>query len=1120
MFGCAVASAGGLVLMAAFVLGLWWLYQRIEEQRQARIGPPPPLAQLSDQEFQTEVAGGFRQSEVGVDAATFQSIERFFRETRRVAKMEAESPEVLKLIDGRRALAEIEGSPNCIKLPPADRNRLREAPYWNNPFNQSGSPFHIVHVALKENGQTAVVWGYFPDPNGDWRPMRWWLARTADHWRLFDWEDSGSGRSEAEEVAIMMSLTYRNPKAWEFYNNLAHEAQNVADNPYLVPDGRRRLNALDVKALDERLFDDGVMRVAFAWYHLRDYHRCLELCDLVKRPQIRPDVERTRTFCLEQLHRWEEAEQAAQRYETLIGRTPVVLSSRARALVHLSRPQDAERIWRQVLAMSPTEPDALDGLAKLLSDDRKQELVEHLRAVPDSEKHAQQLVKRLCDADDELGARTIADWLAKEAPDTRECLEAAADVKDFDEDFEAAAGLYLAAHAKATSDEDRSGLLHTYLAAMAAAGRQVEAHAQAHDKRAVLEAFWYDYLDDGVYELTREKLKLIVAQHKQRELEDPRLPEIEASLLSDEGRYAEAETILLAALAKLKQQPVADEEETLKSALEDALLCQGKWKEALAQRPTNYDLTAMTTRLLSLGRRKEASDLVDHVQRTKPAEPALHLCRTELLKADRKYADAWNALPPPGPMAANDPLAWRLNHLVSDLVVKDETLLSSFARRAPDNTQWNALATAVHAHHRWDLLAKVVEMWRSAHPSQPELLYWDATVKAHAKDHAAVAALLVTPLADAAITERLAYRRWELQLMLVESLLALGRSEEARQHGQHVLEQESNYEPLLLALLADVDVGAMEEIVGDTAAGPGQFSRPLPYHQPRFARLLSDERFLPLRRMHPPPVEYGFLDDRLTLLLAAAEPPSPAAVQERIAAALPGVKFESLKLSGSSPAIQTFRAHRGDERWLINIGTGSYVPPQRLAELGIDPSPLREATIAHRCWIEIGREDRRTTRSGSLAALAVQLQPPPGSAVYFESDSRLALWDESLARLLQSKSPDDDLTDVGETAYLDPYDDVKAVGRRAWRAFERKYRQRESHEKPFRVQIELSLGAARERLWFTLARIEAPDQWRYTLVGTADSDSLLMPSLKAGEPRQIQRYQVLAVDPAPETSAP
>ena len=1117
MFGCVVAAAGTLVLGVAFLFGVWWLFQKIEEQRQARLGPPPPLVEWSDEQYQVEVASGFREAEVGVDAGTLKSIERFFRETNRVRDKKAESPEVLRLIDGRRALAEIERSPNCVKLLPADRASLRQAPFWNNPFNQAGSPFDIVHVKLREKGQEAVVWGYFPDSNGDLCPMRWWLVRNSDGWQLFNWEDCGSGRSECEEVAIMMSLTYREPQAWDFYNTVANEAMAVSDNPYLVADGRRRLNALDVNKLDVRLFDDGVTRVASAWYHLGDYRRCLELCDLVRRPQIRPDVERTRTFCLEQLKRWEGTEQAAKRYEQLIGPTPVVLISRARALDHLSRPQEAEKTWRRALAISPTDPVALAGWAKLLADDRKHELIEHLRAVPDSRKPAQQLVEQLCAADDDAGARTVANWLAKDAPDTRESLEAAADLKNFDEDFAAAGALYLAAHAKATSDEDRSALLHSYLAAMAAAGRQVEAHAQAPDKRAVLEIYWWDYGDDAVYELTRAKLRLIVAQHKQSEPQDPLLAEVEARLLSDDGRHAEAEQVLAAALASLKQQPDAEREETLKDALTEALLSQGKWKEALVHRPQHYDLTALTARLLSQGRRNEAWALVEHMQAASPADPALYLCRAELLMSDKKYADAWNALPPTTPAAGRDhPPVWRLNHLLGELVMHDETLLASFAARAPDNAAWATLATQLHSHNRWELLAKVIEMWRSAHPSEWDLMYWDAIAKAHAQDHAALAALLQEPLTSAPAAERYDYRRRELHLLLVESLLALGRADEARQHGQRVLTQETNNEPLLLALLAAGDVAAIEQVAAGSNAEPRSSSLTLPYHQPRFARLLTDDRFLSLRRTHPPPLENGFLDDRVTLLLAGAEPPSPAAVQQRIAAALPGANFRPLALAGQPAAIQTLEARRADDRWLISIGTGPCVSRERLAELVIDDPRLREAALAHGSWIEIGRGDRQTAAPISPATLAVELGPPPGSAVFFESESRLALWDETLARRLAS-APDDDLAAIGESAFLESQgDDTKPIGGRAWRQFQRQYRQREPDDQPFRVQIELSLGAARERLWFTLTRLETGDQWGRTVVGTAESDSLLYPTLRAGELRQIESYRVLAVDPAKE----
>ncbi len=1115
MVGCGVAAAGTLVLGLAFLAGVWWLFRLNEEQRQARLGPPPPLVERTSQEFQTEVASGFRQEQVGVDAGTLKSIERFFREASRVRDKQVESREVRRLIDGRRALAEIERSPNCVKLLPADKTALRSAPFGHNPFSQAGPPLRIVHVELREQRQEAVVWGYFPDADGDPCPMRWWLVRGTGGWKLFNWEDSDSGRSEVDEIAVMMSLSYRAPQAWESYNKLAIESIAIGEGKRDYFEAKKWLESCDTSALDERVFDDGVMRVAFAHYHVGQYDRCLALCDLVKRPQIRPDVERTRTYCFQHQQRWQETAQAAERYERLIGPTPAVLTSLARSLAHLSRPQEAEQVWRRVLAVKPDDHDALAGWGEVLPESRKRELVERVSTLPNSQRHAQQLVQHFCAREDDATARLLADWLAKEAPDSLETLEAAAELKNFDEEHVAAAELYLAAHGKATSDEQRTSLQYSYLAAMAAADKQIEAHAKAPNRRAALEAYWWDYMDEGEYGLTRQHLRSIVQQHKKSDPQDPLAAEIEADLLARESRYAEAEQVLQGALAHLARQPDAERQESLKRALVDALLNQGKWTAAFAQRPKDFDIAAVTQQWLAAGRLAETKTLVEHFQRASPAEPSLYLCRAELLLAERKYAEAWNALPPTTLNAVPDHArAWRLNQLVGDLVIKDESSLPRFVARSPDNNQWDALAGNLHTRNRWETLAKAVEIWRNVFPAQPELLYWDAIVKSHAQDHAAVAALLAEPLASPA-TEQFDYRRRELHLLLVESLLALGKAEAAREHGQRVRKEEKHDDPLLLALLGAGDVAGLKQTAAAASAGQNQWYGPLPYHQPRFAPLLTEERFLPLRQSHPPAVEYGYLEERVTLLLAGPQPPSAAEVQQRLTAALPGASFKLLASAESSSPIQTLEARRGDDRWLINIGSQPYASRERLAELPIHEPPLREAVTAHRCWIEIGRDDDQKAAHRSLDALASALAPPPGSVVHLQSVSRLMLWDEALARRLEAAAADDELTDVGEPVYLySENEEPSAVGRRAWREFQRKYRQRGANPKPFRVLLTLSLGEAREQLWFSLTRLEADNPWRPTIVGTAESNSLLHPSLKAGEPRQIERYRVLAIDPA------
>jgi hypothetical protein len=69
-------------------------------------------------------------------------------------------------------------------------------------------------------------------------------------------------------------------------------------------------------------------------------------------------------------------------------------------------------------------------------------------------------------------------------------------------------------------------------------------------------------------------------------------------------------------------------------------------------------------------------------------------------------------------------------------------------------------------------------------------------------------------------------------------------------------------------------------------------------------------------------------------------------------------------------------------------------------------------------------------------------------------------------------------------------------------------------EQPFRVQIEVTLGQARERLWLSVLRPAEEGPRSQGLIAAAETDSLLFPTLKAGEPREIYRYRVLAVDPA------
>jgi tetratricopeptide (TPR) repeat protein len=1095
-----------LLLGGGMVFGVRWLVRFVEHQRVVREGPPPPLVEPTADEFHRRVSG-FRQKDVGVSPADLRSIERFFREAVAVRDLgEGEAP-AQRLLDGDRFLQELDKSPSCPPLRIVDRRDLVTTLGGGNPFQFLSDGWRILHVELK--GNEAVVYLLTRYARGAYEPMRWWLVRRGSGpWRAFNWEETEMGRSQVEHVAINMGLVYHAASAWNQFSDAIDALDRI--DPYPSPPGKTAatLAELEQRSFHPHVQDFLLIRLAQQRFFRREYHRCLAVCDRISRPEIRPVVYRLRAECLAELGRWQEALAAAEKYDKHLGCSPVVNDAAATALANLGRREEAAIWQKKSLALLPDNQEALRGLAQVLPDEDKSQLIEHVGKLPRARRVAVKLVEYLADWEEEESARALADWLAGQAPDSYEALAARGRIHELDEEHLEAAQCYRQALAKLPGSE-QDDLTYRFLAAMCRAKKPLEAYEQSADKRSTLATMYGDYCNDMVMGLVRDNLFAIVERHKRNDPEDPQLPPIEAHLLSEAGRDREAEMILRAAAAK---------DPNLGHDLVRVLLDQGKWQEAYQARPPGFDLQAAISQLRYGGRLAEARAFFEHHRQQAPDDPSLGQIEIELLIEEGRFADAWlKLLPLLGRESAGQspsPDQWLVQSLAVQLLASHPDLIDQLGALAVDDAWWSQVAARLDSEDQIGPLQKLTTAWRKKNPQSTLALRWAATGCVRAEDHASAAALLAPAFESSALP---LHEQAEIGPMLVRSLLNTGRLDEARRYAERLL-AEQQYVPLLLVHVQAGDVDGVRQVMDRAQRETNALERFASYHEEGLEPLLADPKYLAVRKAYPPRLSYGYV--RHDVVILTKDPPNfPAEeLNSRLAPVLPQVRVEALPELEGPPECRWFLAssrwsgsEAGENRWLIAVGHKPYLSAERLQQFRIADGAIGQALTQHGGWIGIGCLDagRRSRRVLPLAAALA----PESALVHVQDAGRLAVADRTLlAHLRERNLPA--LKQTGVEAYLyrdEPESQATQITRRQWRTFARTFRQRPV-DGSFRVQVRVFFGEASERLWFSVARLDGSDAFNCDVVGICQTSSRLDPHLRPGEPRRMGRYQVVRIE--------
>jgi tetratricopeptide (TPR) repeat protein len=229
------------------------------------------------------------------------------------------------------------------------------------------------------------------------------------------------------------------------------------------------------------------------------------------------------------------------------------------ALEGLDRFPEAADSYRNALADIPDLSEALDGLRRVLDDEKKEELARFVAKAPNPLKSYDELLRSAEESIDSTTVNVLKAWLRQAHPDDwraiRDQFQELIAAGKFDQ---AASALHERLKPDVKDDVKRT-TLDTYLFQMIVAERILEAYAAVPPAFAK-EAFrtLAEDLEERGVELPANPAdrNLVLARdlikaHRKRAPEDANLWYCEAALLMHEQRYAEAERVLADGVAKL-----------------------------------------------------------------------------------------------------------------------------------------------------------------------------------------------------------------------------------------------------------------------------------------------------------------------------------------------------------------------------------------------------------------------------------------------------------------------------------------------------------------------------------------------------------------------------------------
>jgi tetratricopeptide (TPR) repeat protein len=500
-------------------------------------------------------------------------IQRLLRRVAATAGRE-DNAEFQKLVDFGRMVQRIQSHAGVERINWLERQILASQVRTECDGPANAQDFRIACLERPAEDHV-VVYAYAVNTEVSGDPFKFWLARTRDGWRVYDWERIELGWSEATQYArLQIAAAHPHSDSYdEGSEELVAADESTEEGEY--DEAAEHVQAAARHAVPPVVADFWCYLVAIRWSSLDRSDECLAWCRRAQNPDEIPGFYTLQAVHLQQTERHEEALAAIENYERVAGFQPEVVRMKAESLNALRRREDALACWRQLVQFTPDGMNDLSEFCEALPAAQRVEVLDIIQTAERPVEVASRLAQRwICREDGQLLIR-LQQFVAARSPGSPEALQLEGQVLQYEGEYEQAADRFRQAAEQELDPEKRDGCWSSFLQAMVDAGQIVPAYEVMPDPREAFQRL-AGGIEDGDAMIDYDQLPPLLAAHRRRCPDDAWLHYF-AGLWADQNNEPEQAAGEFAAAEK------SEDEEVKSSAgyqLRDLLCRQGKVLEA------------------------------------------------------------------------------------------------------------------------------------------------------------------------------------------------------------------------------------------------------------------------------------------------------------------------------------------------------------------------------------------------------------------------------------------------------------------------------------------------------------------------------------------------------------
>ncbi len=347
----------------------------------------PPVPNGNPQSFASKFMAG---PDVEKSHPDFATIEAFGRKLAAIGKEET-TPELMALLDIDRLARQVQltyvkefrGDYNGIDWK-SHHESLRDGVYGPLPFREFAI-FRIDDLADDER----LVWVHVWDKHGEERPVRWWLKRHDEGWRMYDWHSLHIDHRESYEYAVMWSeRDSEKIRGFNRYVDLTNEYLRLGDDPDTDYQSRvvEILNTCEEVPLPDGIYASILYTIARRWYYQDELDEASECLDRFQEwHPYTPGAYWIKGRVRMEQGRYEEAIDSFEKYIEAVGPTAVALQDLIRCHEALDREEEVLATRRELLLFDDSiYSDNLFELLVAVEEEEGRAIIEAVLKLPNA----------------------------------------------------------------------------------------------------------------------------------------------------------------------------------------------------------------------------------------------------------------------------------------------------------------------------------------------------------------------------------------------------------------------------------------------------------------------------------------------------------------------------------------------------------------------------------------------------------------------------------------------------------------------------------------------------------------------------------------------------------------